>query len=118
MHAMIPDTLQGALILSAIDFFLSFVIISGIGVVLALFPLMNRVSKAPLKSKSKPATAHSENVDVDSEDHIAVIAAAVYATMGGAYRIVSIEPARRHGEWVTEGRIALHSSHVPPTGKR
>lgn len=38
----IPDTLQGALTLSLIDFFLSFVIISGIGVLLALFPLVNR----------------------------------------------------------------------------
>lgn len=38
----IPDSVQGAVILSLIDFFLSFVIISGIGVVLALFPLVNR----------------------------------------------------------------------------
>ena len=38
----IPDSLQGALTLSIIDFFLSFVIISGIGVLLALFPLVNR----------------------------------------------------------------------------
>ena len=50
---MIPDTLEGALILSAIDFFLSFVIIGGIGVVLAAFPHLNRlgeVSDQDLKS--------------------------------------------------------------------
>ena len=40
---MIPNTLQGAIILSVIDFFLSFIIIAGIGVVLALFPYLNRL---------------------------------------------------------------------------
>ena len=38
----IPDTLQGAILISIIDFVLSFVIISGIGVVLATLPLVNR----------------------------------------------------------------------------
>jgi hypothetical protein len=40
---MIPDTLQGALMLSLIDFFLSIVVILGIGVILALFPYLNRL---------------------------------------------------------------------------
>lgn len=111
MQAMIPDTLQGALILSAIDFFLSFVIISGIGVVLALFPLMNRVGKT--RVESKPKVSHREAGDADTEVHIAVIAAAVYATIGGAYRIVSVEPVHRRGEWLTEGRLAHHTSHAP-----
>lgn len=46
---MIPDTLQGAIILSMIDFFLSFIIIGGIGLVLAGFPYLNRLdaSKNP-----------------------------------------------------------------------
>lgn len=38
----IPDNLEGAFLISIIDFFLSFVIISGIGVILALLPLVNR----------------------------------------------------------------------------
>lgn len=42
---MIPDTLQGAVILSIIDFFASIVVISGIGVILALFPALNRLGK-------------------------------------------------------------------------
>ena len=42
--ALIPDTLQGALILSLIDFLLSFVIISFIGLLLTGFPLLNRVA--------------------------------------------------------------------------
>lgn len=40
---IVPDTLQGALALSVIDFVLSIVMIAGIGVVLALLPLLNRV---------------------------------------------------------------------------
>lgn len=40
-----PDTLNGAIMLSVIDFFLSMVMICGIGVVLALFPLLNRLGK-------------------------------------------------------------------------
>jgi hypothetical protein len=38
----IPDSVDGAVIISIVDFILSFVIISGIGVVLALLPLVNR----------------------------------------------------------------------------
>lgn len=50
---MIPDTIEGALVLSLIDFFLSFVIIGGIGLVLAAFPYLNKlgdVSDQDLKS--------------------------------------------------------------------
>ena len=111
MQAIIPDTLQGALILSVIDFFLSFLIIAGIGVVLALFPLLNRVAK--VSTEVKPATVQAEMADRETVEHIAVIAAAVYATMAGAYRIVSIEPAHRRGEWLAEARLAHHLSHAP-----
>lgn len=38
----IPDSVDGAIIISIVDFLLSFLIISGIGVVLALLPLVNR----------------------------------------------------------------------------
>ncbi len=38
----VPNTVNGAVIISIIDFFLSFALISGIGVVLALLPLVNR----------------------------------------------------------------------------
>ena len=40
---MIPDTVYGAVLLSIIDFFLSFVVIAGIGIILALFPYLNRL---------------------------------------------------------------------------
>ncbi len=39
---IIPDSVEGAVIISIVDFILSFFIISGIGVVLALLPLVNR----------------------------------------------------------------------------
>lgn len=42
---MIPDSVYGAILLSIIDFFLSFVVIAGIGVVLALFPHLNRLGQ-------------------------------------------------------------------------
>ena len=43
--AAIPDSMTGALLLSAIDFFLSFVFISFIGVVLHFFPLLNKLGE-------------------------------------------------------------------------
>lgn len=42
---MIPDTLEGALLLSAIDFVLSFIFISFIGVILQFFPLLNKLGE-------------------------------------------------------------------------
>jgi hypothetical protein len=41
----IPDTVGGALIISVVDFILSFVIIAGIGGILALLPFVNRLWK-------------------------------------------------------------------------
>jgi hypothetical protein len=42
---IVPDTLHGAIVLSAIDFLLSLIMIGGIGVVLALLPLLNRIGR-------------------------------------------------------------------------
>ena len=50
---VIQDNLNGALLISAIDFVLSFVIIGGIGVLLALFPLLNRFGKVDDESLKK-----------------------------------------------------------------
>lgn len=47
---IVPDTVTGAVLLSVIDFFLSILMISGIGVLLALFPLVNRLGKIDEKS--------------------------------------------------------------------
>ena len=42
---MEKDTISFSIMLSVIDFFLSMVMISGIGVVLALLPYLNRLGK-------------------------------------------------------------------------
>jgi hypothetical protein len=39
----VPDTLEGAVILSVVDFFLSIVIIWGISLLLKVFPLLNKL---------------------------------------------------------------------------
>jgi hypothetical protein len=39
----VPDTLEGAVILSIVDFFLSIVLIYGISFILMLFPLLNKL---------------------------------------------------------------------------
>jgi len=109
MQAIIPDTLEGALILSVIDFFLSFVVISFIGLVLAAFPLLNRLTKTVEKARQVPPK--EDRVDMEANDHIIAIAAAVHAMMG-AHRIVHIEPAPRGTGWVAEGRAAHHASHA------
>lgn len=41
----VPDTMEGAIIVSIIDFFLSIVIIWGISFILHIFPLLNKIGK-------------------------------------------------------------------------
>jgi len=41
----VPDTIQGAITLSLVDFFLSIVIIWGISLVLYAFPYLNKLGK-------------------------------------------------------------------------
>ncbi len=118
MHAIVPDTFQGAVIVSIIDFFLSFLIISGIGVVLALFPLLNRVAAflnghtpghgthGRLKDAANAKSAHE-----DPLLPVAVISAAVTAMLDGApNRVVSIMPVQGTA-WVNEARMRQYGSH-------
>lgn len=122
MSIVVPDTIQGALIVSVIDFFLSFVIISGIGVVLSAFPLLNRAAKligakkpqAATEPKTKASAPAPKALVAGSTDEIAAIAAAVFVAMDGApHRIINIEPSRSRSAWVVGGRIAQHTSHLP-----
>ena len=118
MTAIVPDTLQGALIVSVIDFFLSFLIISGIGFVLSMFPLLNRAARLIVSYWSAPATVdikpvHDDKPDQVILDDIAALTAAVFVVMNGApHRIINIEPSQRRASWVAEGRIAQHGSHA------
>ncbi|HMM22421.1 MAG TPA: hypothetical protein PKA10_16990 [Selenomonadales bacterium] len=41
----VPDSLEGAVVLSLIDFFLSIVIIYGISLILNIFPYLNKLGK-------------------------------------------------------------------------
>lgn len=41
----VPDTMEGAIVLSIIDFILSFVFIAGIGAILYMFPWLNRIGE-------------------------------------------------------------------------
>jgi len=50
---LVPDTLEGAVLLSVIDFFLSFVVIAAIGLVLAAFPWLDRLAKPGVKDPIK-----------------------------------------------------------------
>ena len=108
---MIPDSVEGALLLSVIDFFLSFVVISGIGVVLALFPYLNR-----LRSKLQETPVSISVVpDRDQNAEVAaVIGAAVFAMLG-AHRVVRVReaPGRTTAGWTSQIRSRLHTSHAP-----
>lgn len=120
MTSFIPDTLQGALILSLIDFFLSFVVISFIGLVLSGFPLLNRfeawasrvgtTAGAGAAEKSSTQPAPTKDRDTPIEDVVAISAA--IAAVVGKHRILSIEPQRSHAPWSVGGRLAHHNSHV------
>lgn len=105
---IIPDTVHGAILLSVIDFFLSFVVISFIGFVLALFPYLNRTGKS--LQATPVAVSVMPTRDVNAE-HAAVIAAAIFSTLGRR-RIVRISPSAPRG-WTAPVRTHLHTSHTP-----
>lgn len=117
MHVSVPDTLHGAFLISIIDFFLSFVVISFIGFVLAVLPLLNRLGPGVV-AKIQHQTPVSELVDMTEDDDAAVISGAIAAIVG-AHRIVHIEPANAGDAWQREVRTAHHSSHrVEPRTSR
>ena len=99
MQAIIPNTLEGALILSVIDFFLSFIIIAGIGVVLSLFPYINRFGPQQNDQPSGYgedglAQAALAQPDTLNEHQVLAISAAVYA-VAGPHRIIHIESSTK-----------------------
>ena len=108
---MIPDSVQGAILLSVIDFFLSFVVISGIGVVLALFPHLNRLGS---KLQETPVSISVVPERDQNAEVAAVIGAAVFAVLG-AHRLVRIgeAPGRAAAGWTSQIRSRLHTSHAP-----
>jgi hypothetical protein len=118
MNSLIPDTLQGALILSLIDFLLSFVVISFIGVLLTAFPLLNRIaawlaSRRPAAVVTAVASKPQPFADQDiPEEDVAAIVAAI-SVMIGEHRILHIEPSQHGAGWLAAGRQAQLQSHQP-----
>jgi hypothetical protein len=110
---LIPDSVYGAVLLSLIDFFLSFVVIAFIGFVLALFPHLNR-SKA---LQTTPVAVSVMPARDENAEHAAVIAAAIYATLG-VRRIVHIGEAQPSPSWASEYRMRVHTSHAPHGTRR
>ena len=91
---------------------ISFLVAVMIRIVVKTLSTMKKKPAAPAVEPAVPVA-----VD-DTKDHIAAIAAAVYA-MSGVHRIVHIEPTRRGAVWTAEGRLAHHASHnVPHRPKR
>jgi hypothetical protein len=107
---LIPDSVYGAILLSVIDFFLSFFVISFIGVVLALFPYLNRTGKA-LQATPVAVSVMPER-DRNAE-HAAVIAAAIYAMLGPRRRIARIAEARPAPGWAFRARTRVAPSRAP-----
>jgi len=123
MTPLIPDSLQGALILSLIDFLLSFFVISFIGVLLTGFPLLNRIadwvalrrSVAPEVAAVPPAPVADQGIP---DEDIAAVMAAISAMVGGEHRILHIEPTQHGVGWLAAGRQAQHQSYQPPRGSK
>jgi hypothetical protein len=107
---IIPDSVHGAVLLSVIDFFLSFVVISFIGFVLAMFPFLNRTGRA---LQATPVAVSVMPERDENAEHAAVIAAAIYAMLGARRRIVRIGEARTAPGWALRARTREAPSRAP-----
>jgi hypothetical protein len=134
----IQDNLNGALLISAIDFILSFVIIGGIGAILALFPLLNRfgkqkakdhqampskrsVPKAPASAAALPAsssvsqsaTTGGLHPGLSDQQLVVLLTAAAYETLGRPVRVDRFRPLNAKGwNWAAQGRHELQSHRL------
>ena len=130
----IQDNLNGALLISAIDFILSFIIIGGIGVILALFPLLNKFGKqddkrphaipleqAPhlssvsLESSQSAQSAASGSIHSGLSDQqlVVLLTAAASEALDRTVRIEHIHPlTARTSNWAVQGRSDLQSHRL------
>lgn len=134
----IQDNVTGALLISAIDFILSFVIIGGIGVILSLFPLLNRFGKQDGKippalpghqaahKTARPTAATSTgspptpvstlsgiHPGLTDQQLVVLLTAAASETLGGAVRIDRFRPlTAKDWNWASQGRQALQSHRL------
>jgi hypothetical protein len=130
----IQDNLHGALLISAIDFVLSFVLIAGLGVILALFPLINRLRKqkaAPPptmpREGSEPTGSGSATVPpttqsaltaaihpgLSDQQLVVLLTAAAYEALGAPVRVYRVRPlTAKSGNWVAQARHDLQSHRL------
>lgn len=99
------EAMHTALVVYGLAIVVSMIIAAVIKVIVIALGALER------KPAAAPAAAPTATLDVMG-DHVAAIAAAVYASMGAAARIVHIEPTHTGAEWLVEGRMAQHGSHV------
>lgn len=130
----IQDNLNGALLISAIDFILSFIIIGGIGVILALFPLLNRfrqqTDKVPLDMPRHPAppkgsgpaaafpsiqsaATGSIHPGLSDQQLVVLLTAAASEVLGRPIRIDKFRPVTiKSLNWAAQGRHELQSHRL------
>ena len=127
----IQDNLHGALLISAIDFILSFVIIGGIGVILALFPLLNKFGPQAAKASqpvptllketgvtaaspaTQAATAGGIHPGLTDQQLVVLLTAAACEAQDGAVRVVRFRPViAKGGNWAAQGRHELQSHRL------
>jgi hypothetical protein len=134
----IQDNLHGALLISAIDFMLSFVIIGGIGLILAMFPLLNRFGKKADKNclitSSERATGKGADTaaalpvlspttqmttvpgmhpGLSDQQLVVLLTAAAYAVLGEPVRVDKFRPlTAKDLNWAAQGRSDLQSHRL------
>jgi len=130
----IQDNLHGALLISAIDFILSFVIIGGIGVILALFPLLNRLGKRDGKEPlNKSALKKSASAGAMQPPHpstpsaatggihpgltdqqlVVLLTAVACEALGEPVRVDRFRPlTAKDWNWAAQGRHDLQSHRL------
>ena len=134
----IQDNLNGALLISAIDFILSFVIIGGIGVILALFPLLNKLrrqgDKIPLTvpherfahRESRPLAAISISSPspqlaatgglhpgLSDQQLVVLLTVAAHEVLERPVRVCKFRPLNtKDRNWATQGRQELQSHRL------
>ena len=134
----IQDNLNGALLISAIDFILSFVIIGGIGVILSLFPLLNRFRRQD--DEAPPAMPHERlalkesgsaaavsitspvtqaaatgglHPGLSDQQLVVLLTAAAHEALGRPVRIDRFRPLNAKGwGWSVQGRHELPSRRL------
>jgi len=126
----IQDNLHGALLISAIDFILSFVVIGGIGVILALFPLFNRLgpkgddapktmplersaSKESSSSSGQSAATGGIHPGLTDQQLVVLLTAAACEALGGPVRVDRFRSlTAKDGNWAAQGRHELQSHRL------